>query len=92
MKFEDPEEFITKVETKALEYQKKAGDKRDEEDTLEHVCYAVYNVYKAAVRPLKKRIDDPKDPLEELKEVLRVEYAELSCNNPLEKKTKDNDE
>lgn len=78
VKFEDPEEFITKLETKALEYQK-AGGKLDEEDTLEHVCYAVCNIYKAAVRPLKKRIEDPKDPLnmEEFKEDLRVEYAEL---------------
>ena len=91
-KFQDPDEFITAVETKALELQK-AGDKWDDEDTLEHVCYAVCNVYKAAVRPLKKRIGDPTNPLEmdELKEDLRVEFAELNRNNP-QKKKRDNDE
>ena len=55
VKFQDPEEFVTEVEAKALEH-KKAGSKWDNDDTLEHVCHAVTNPCEAAVRPLKKRI------------------------------------
>ena len=78
-RFQDPDKFITSVETKAMELQK-AGDKWDEIDTLEHVCYAVCNCYRAVVRPLRKRIGDPNNPLEmeELKEDLRIEFAELN--------------
>ena len=92
-KFEDPEEFVTKVESKALEY-KKAGGKWDDDDTLEHVCYNINWPYKAAVRPLKKRIGAAKDPLDmqELLEDLRIEFAELNRNSPHKKKLKDNEE
>lgn len=61
-KFQDPEEFITEVESKVKDY-KNAGGVWDDVTTLEHICYSVANPYRAAVRPLWRRIGATNNPL-----------------------------
>ena len=56
VKFQDPEEFIADVEVKAAEL-KKADGKWDETDTLEHICCAVANPHRAAVRPWRRELE-----------------------------------
>ena len=92
-KFQNPEEFITELEDKVLEYQTAGGTWNDRE-TLEHICGNVQKCYESVVQPLEKRIDDTDKPLtlRELKQDLIVKFTKLEMRGSRHKSRNEGEE